>query len=94
MNTQIKNTKLYDFRVLNNANRSRNERLLVCPRCHETLSQPDIEVFSRCPFCNYRFELNMELEDFILEPIVANWMRQQNYLPGNFRDDDLFRISE
>lgn len=92
MNTIIKNTKLYDFRTFNNANRNRNERLLVCPRCHENLTQPDIEVYSRCPFCNYRFELNVELEDFILEPIIANWMRQQNYLSNMFRDDDMIRF--
>jgi len=87
----LKNNKIYHFKTLNNAARSKNERLLVCPRCHEVLSQPDIEVFSRCPFCNYRFELNVELEDFILEPVVANWMRQQDYAANFFRDDDLFR---
>jgi len=88
----LKNTKMYRFKTFNNAARSRNERLLVCPRCHEALLQPDIEVFSRCPFCNYRFEINIELEDFILEPVVENWIRQQNYIPGQFRDEDVFRL--
>ncbi len=84
--------KYYDFRVFNNVQRSRNERLLLCPRCREELQQPDIEVFSRCPFCNYRFVLNVELEDFILEPLVENWVRQQSFVSApRFRDDDLHR---
>ncbi len=86
-----KNTKLYDFKTLNNAQQSKNERLLVCPRCKEQLLQPDVEVFSRCPFCNYRFELNIELEDFILEPIVENWMRQQSYTNNPPSHDDFHR---
>ena len=53
-------------------------RQLECPDCREILTQPDIEVFNRCPFCNYRFELNFQIEDFILEPIAENWARQQN----------------
>ncbi len=73
-----KNTKRYNFRTLINATRSRDERLLVCPRCRENLEQSDIEIFSRCPFCNYRFEINVELEDFILEPVIENWMHQQS----------------
>lgn len=84
-------TKQYDFKTLNNVQRTRNERLLLCPRCKEQLAQPDIEVFSRCPFCNYRFELNVELEDFILEPVVENWMRQQSYAGPRMRDDDMMR---
>lgn len=86
-----KNTKLYDFKTFNNAQQSRDERLLVCPRCKEHLLQPDVEVYSRCPYCNYRFELNMELEDFILEPIVENWMRQQNYSNQSNFDEHLHR---
>ncbi len=77
--------------MFNNAQRSRNERLLVCPRCREELLQADIENFSRCPFCNYRFELNVELEDFILEPVVENWIRQQSFVASRFHDDDLMR---
>ncbi|MBE6408445.1 MAG: hypothetical protein J6R64_04745 [Lentisphaeria bacterium] len=64
---------------------------MLCPRCKEQLAQPDIEVFSRCPFCNYRFDLNVELEDFILEPVVENWMRQQSYAGPRMRDDEMMR---
>ncbi len=59
-----------------------DERLLVCPDCMETLSQADIENFSRCPFCDYKLALNGELEDFILEPLVEHWMRQQDAVSG------------
>lgn len=89
MKNLINTKKRYDFRTFNNAARNRNERRLVCPRCKENLLQPDIEIFSRCPFCNYRFELNTELEDFILEPVVENWMRQQTFVSPHFREDDL-----
>lgn len=56
-------------------------KLLVCPKCLETLTQTDIEEFSTCPFCNHRFERSSELEDFILRPVVEHWMEQ--YLPRN-----------
>jgi len=54
-----------------------DDKLLVCPNCLETLAQADIENFSRCPFCDYKLEINLELEDFILQPLVDHWMRQQ-----------------
>ena len=57
-----------------------DDRLLVCPNCMETLSQADIENFSRCPFCDYKLEINLELEDFILQPLVDHWMRQQEII--------------
>lgn len=82
-------TKRYDFKTYINAARSQNERFLQCPRCREVLTQLDIENFTRCPFCNYRFEFNAELEDFILEPVVENWIRQQGAVSGHFHDDEL-----
>ena len=50
---------------------------LVCPECHEPLSRADIESYPFCPFCNHDFGSNEALEDFILEPLIDNWMRQQ-----------------
>ncbi len=56
-----------------------HSKMLVCPKCLETISQTDIESYSRCPFCDYHFERSSELEDFILRPVVEHWMEQ--YMP-------------
>ena len=53
------------------------DRRLICPQCGESRVRPDVEVFSACPYCSYRFEPSIELEDFILEPEVDNWMKRQ-----------------
>ena len=72
----------YTFRTDRNAEAFFSERYLVCPKCGEQLRQMDIENFSRCPFCNHPFELNEELEDFLLEPTVEMWIRQQGAAPS------------
>ena len=54
-----------------------NDRKLICPQCGESLARDDVEVFSDCPYCSYRFERSTELEDFILEPEVDCWMKHQ-----------------
>ena len=69
----------YTFKRVDKRRRM-DDRLLLCPNCTETLSQADIENFSRCPYCDYKLELNLELEDFILEPLVEHWMRQQSII--------------
>jgi len=47
---------------------------LVCPRCLELLTREDIEEFGRCPYCDHRFQLDPALEDFLLTPLVRQWM--------------------
>lgn len=74
--------KRYIFRQADDGRIPSIDRRLICPSCEETLTQADIENFSYCPFCNYRFEINLQLEDFILEPIVERWMRQQDMMHG------------
>lgn len=61
-------------------------RMLCCPGCFENLSQQDIENYSRCPYCNYHFKLDKDLEDFILQPVIEHWMRQNqiNLRPETF----------
>ncbi|MBO4632042.1 MAG: hypothetical protein J5858_08980 [Lentisphaeria bacterium] len=54
-----------------------NDHRLVCPQCGELLVRADVEVFSDCPYCSYRFEPCEELEDFILEPEIDAWIRRQ-----------------
>ncbi len=55
-------------------------RFLICPKCSEMLVPADIESFSTCPFCNTHLEYSSDLEDFILAPLVAQWMGAANYV--------------
>ena len=71
----------YTFATIENFNKAFNERFLICPQCNERLRQMDIENYSKCPFCNYDFFVTEALEDFFLEPVVENWMRQQGAAP-------------
>lgn len=64
------------------------ERFLTCPVCGEMLVQPDLETFSRCPYCDHVFKKDQALEDFLLEPTVSAWVRSQNVLPIQFRIDE------
>ena len=81
------------FQEIDNPRMVAVDHRLLCPECKEILSRSDIESFTRCPFCNHDFGSNPALEDFILEPLVDNWMRRQ---PG-FRpqsDDPPFQGRE
>ena len=64
-------------------------RFLVCPTCGEMLAQPDVESFSRCPYCDYKFAKDQALEDFLLAPTVKAWIQSQDMLPPQFRLDDM-----
>ncbi|MFA4945771.1 MAG: hypothetical protein WC789_13870 [Lentisphaeria bacterium] len=55
---------------------------LVCPTCLELLSQEDIEDFGHCPYCDHRFTHNDDLDDFLLAPVVEQWMWMQQNQPG------------
>ena len=65
-----------------------SERYLTCPVCGEMLIQPDVETFSRCPYCDHVFAKDQAMEDFLLEPAVKAWIKSQNVLPVQFRLDD------
>jgi len=52
-----------------------NPNHLVCPVCFEVLGRDDIEGFGCCPYCNHPFDLNSDLEDFLLRPVVKQWMQ-------------------
>ena len=58
------------------------EGRLICPACGEYLSRQDVESYVRCPYCDHKFALNGEMEDFLLQPVVDNWCQmnqsQQN----------------
>lgn len=62
------------------------ERGLLCPECGEILQRADIEVFSKCPFCDHAFSIDTELEDFILAPLVNEWAKQQQDLSEEEHD--------
>jgi len=53
------------------------DKLLVCPGCYETLFRDDIEHFGRCPYCDFEFELDGEIEDFLLKPVIDRWLAFQ-----------------
>ncbi len=74
------------FRVFENPAMFARDRRLICPKCGEALSRADVEAFSACPFCSFRFEHSNELEDFILEPEVDSWMRRQPGFTFQFLD--------
>lgn len=76
----------YNFQEFDDGRAFLPDRRLFCPNCKETLEQADIETYSKCPFCDYQFELNSQLEDFILEPIVERWVRQQNQIAIGHRN--------
>lgn len=58
---------------------------LICPRCSEPLTHADVEIFPSCPFCDCRLERNVELEDFILQPLVERWANQYAPVTGRNR---------
>lgn len=66
-----------EFRILDCPEQLSRYRRLVCPQCGELLLRGDVEGFSSCPFCLFRFKDSPELEDFILEPEVDSWMMRQ-----------------
>ncbi|MBR7121006.1 MAG: hypothetical protein IKC94_02060 [Lentisphaeria bacterium] len=45
-----------------------------CPQCEEPINPSDIEMFSRCPYCNHFFEESVQKEEFILRKLLKNWM--------------------
>ena len=46
-----------------------------CPQCEEPISPADLEMFLRCPYCNYQFQNTPEVEAFILRPLLTRWMK-------------------
>lgn len=79
MSIKIKKTKISTAPV-SAASTADRTRLLICPDCREHLSQVDVESFWTCPYCGHPFERNLDLEDFLLEPLVENWIRRNDLL--------------
>ncbi len=48
---------------------------LICPGCMELLAREDIEGFGRCPYCDHRLQPSDDLEDFLLTPVVEQWIQ-------------------
>lgn len=55
---------------------------LICPRCLELLTRDDLEGFGRCSYCDHQFEFDSDLEDFLLRPVVQQWVRQTRAQTG------------
>jgi len=64
------------------------DRELICPDCGEGINCSDIEHFQKCPYCDCDLERNLELEDFILQPVVEHWISQYS-IP--LSDDGYYR---
>lgn len=69
--------KKYEFKAVYN----QSEKLLVCPQCFEMLEQSDIEHYSCCPYCDHKFDMDAEIEDFLLQPLVESWVRRETQSP-------------
>lgn len=51
-------------------------RRLRCPHCREYLYPADLETYCLCPYCNGRIENGAELEDFVIDPLVRQWVER------------------
>ena len=51
-------------------------RRLRCPRCKEILYPEDLETFCLCPYCEAKIENGEELEDFVIDPVIRQWMER------------------
>lgn len=61
------------------------DKMLLCPKCTETLSQIDISSFGTCPYCEYKLSTTPELEDFLLKPAVDHWVSlQRTSIPADY----------
>jgi len=58
----------------NSANGKPADGILRCPGCGELLTPADLEVYAKCPFCDYAFRRDSGLEDFIISPVVNRWI--------------------
>lgn len=77
--------KKYEFKKLKNS----SDKILICPACFEFLFRDDFEHFARCPYCNSPIEISDEIEDYLLKPVVDNWISNQNRtFPGNFSSEN------
>lgn len=72
-----KEKKIHKFKPLRNSRLVSLDKQLICPECGQELDRSDIEGYLECPFCAHAFEQNEELEDYLLQPHVDDWMRQQ-----------------
>ncbi len=55
---------------------------ILCPNCGERLTPADIEVYAKCPFCDWSFQRDSCFEDFVMSPVVSRWMaRAHNKFP-------------
>ncbi|MCF7791949.1 MAG: hypothetical protein K9L78_00790 [Victivallales bacterium] len=66
-----------------------SEKILLCQNCNEMLFICDIEHFERCPYCNSRIKVDIEVEDYILKPVIDKWIDLQKKPDPPFLEDNL-----
>ena len=70
----VENNRKTKFKHINNT----SEKVLVCLQCFEIIARDDIEHFHKCPYCNFNLELDDEIEDFVLKPVIERWAFRQS----------------
>jgi acetyl-CoA carboxylase beta subunit len=53
------------------------ERMLICPKCTESIWRSDIKDYSNCPYCMTNLQFSNELEDYLLDPLVKMWIKNE-----------------
>ena len=49
----------------------------------DSLAPADLEIFAACPYCDYVFTRDNNLEDFVLLPLITRWAgRAHNQFPA------------
>jgi uncharacterized protein with PIN domain len=61
-------------------NREHSGSRLRCPHCGEYLEPADLETFALCSYCNGKIENSPELEDFVIDPLVRQWVERNKDL--------------
>ncbi len=64
--------------ICNNRSLKLSNGNLLCPNCGERLTPADLEVYAKCPYCDWSFPRDARLDDFVISPIVNRWMARAN----------------
>jgi len=57
----------------------KSDKVLICTGCLETLFRDDIEHFATCPYCNHKIDFDIDIEDYLLKPVVDRWVAFQHF---------------
>jgi phage FluMu protein Com len=49
------------------------QKVLTCAVCEELLYYIDIQHYSKCPYCDAELNMDEELEEYVLKPVIDHW---------------------